>query len=341
MVSIGYALSSEEHDPRALIRYAQRAEDAGFTFALVSDHFHPWTDRQGQSPFVWGVLGALAEATQRLQIGTGVTCPILRIHPAIIAQAAATAATLLEGRFFLGLGSGENLNEHVLGDAWPTVRVRQEMLAESIEIIRKLWEGKITAHRGEYYLVDEARIYTLPEQSPPIFVAAKGERAGKLAGELADGLIAVAPDPKLAATFDAAGGQGKPRVGQVAVCWAVTEEDARRTVLEWWPNNALAGTLGADLKLPRDIEAAAKPLSPEQASEHIIVGPDPEAHLAAINKMVDAGYDHVYIHQIGPQQDEFFRFCEAEIMPRLSLRPARLIGGDNDATGQVLERKAS
>jgi G6PDH family F420-dependent oxidoreductase len=340
MVSIGYALSSEEHDPRALVRYAQHAEESGFAFALVSDHFHPWVDRQGQSPFVWGVLGALAQATRRLQIGTGVTCPLIRIHPAIVAQAAATAGVLLEGRFFLGLGSGENLNEHVLGDAWPPVALRQEMLEESIDVIRKLWRGKLTSHRGEHYLVDEARIYTLPDVLPPIFVAAKGERAAALAGRAGDGLIGVAPDPKLIAAFTAAGGQGKPCVGQVAVCWAASDEQARNTVREWWPNNALAGNLGADLKLPRDIEAAAKPLTEEQAAEKIVIGPDPERHVQGIQKLLDVGYDHVYLHQIGPEQDAFFRFYEREVFPHFELQPARLTT-HGEYQRMAVERKAS
>ena len=169
---IGYALSSEEHAPADLVRYARLAEERGFTYALISDHFHPWTDRQGQSPFVWSVIGAIAEATERLRLGTGVTCPTIRIHPAIIAQAAATAAALMPGRFFLGVGTGENLNEHILGDRWPEGRVRLEMLEEAIEVIRLLWQGGYQSHHGTHYTVEQARLYTLPDEPPPIMVAA-------------------------------------------------------------------------------------------------------------------------------------------------------------------------
>src|SRR6187431_2715982 len=176
-VELGYALSSEEHRPLDLVRNAAQAEEAGFRFALVSDHFHPWIDRQGQSPFVWSVLGGIAGATERLEVGTGVTCPMIRIHPAIIAQAAATVASLMPGRFFLGLGSGENLNEHILGTAWPEWDVRAEMLDEAVEVIRKLWSGEVTSHRGRYYTVQNARIYSLPENLPPIYLAAGGQKA--------------------------------------------------------------------------------------------------------------------------------------------------------------------
>jgi len=192
MTEYGYALSSEEHPPNDLVRHAQRAEAAGFTFAAISDHFHPWIDQQGQSPFVWSVLGGIAHATSTLKLGTGVTCPTFRIHPAIIAQAAATVTAMMPGRFFLGVGSGENLNEHILGDHWPPAPVRQDMLAEAIAVIRQLWEGGYQSFDGSYYTVENARIYTLPHEPPPIVVAAGGPSAATLAGELADGLWAVA-----------------------------------------------------------------------------------------------------------------------------------------------------
>ena len=165
MTALGYALSSEEHAPSDLVRNARLAEEAGFEFALVSDHFHPWIDRQGHSPFVWSVLGGIATATEKLEVGTGVTCPMIRIHPAIIAQAAATTAAMMPGRFFLGVGTGENLNEHILGDKWPEHEVRSEMLEESLEIIRLLWRGEQASYRGGYYTVDEARLFTLPEDT--------------------------------------------------------------------------------------------------------------------------------------------------------------------------------
>src|SRR5215212_2388909 len=202
MVEIGYALSAEEHRPGDLVRYAIAAEEAGFPFALVSDHFHPWTDRQGQSPFVWSVIGAIAQATDRLRLGTGVTCPTIRIHPAIVAHAAATSAVMMEGRFFLGVGTGEELNEHILGDLWPAPQVRLEMLEEAIEVMRLLWQGGYQSHLGKHYTVEQARIYTLPAEPPPIAVAAAQPRAAELAGRLGDAFVGVAPESDLVEQFE-------------------------------------------------------------------------------------------------------------------------------------------
>jgi G6PDH family F420-dependent oxidoreductase len=213
MTALGYALSSEEHGPRDLVRNARRAEEAGFSFALISDHFHPWIERHPHSPFVWGVLGAIAEATDRLVVGTGVTCPTVRIHPAIIAHAAATAADLMPGRFFLGVGTGENLNEHILGAAWPEWEVRAEMLEEAVGIIRSLWSGEVTSHRGRHYRVQNARLYSLPEALPPIRVAASGPRMAELAARIGDGLIVTAPDRELLDAYDGGGGRG-PTIGR-------------------------------------------------------------------------------------------------------------------------------
>ena len=208
MASIGYTLSSEEFGPRELVGLARRAEEVGFDFLSISDHYHPWVDRQGNSPFVWAVLGGVAEATQQIEVGTGVTCPTTRIHPAIVAQAAATAATMLEGRFFLGVGSGENLNEHILGDRWPETDVRQERLAEAVEVIRLLWEGGLTSHHGRHYTVENARLYTLPDRLPPIIVAAAGPQATELAGRIGDGFFGLVPDREVIEQFEAAGGGG-------------------------------------------------------------------------------------------------------------------------------------
>jgi G6PDH family F420-dependent oxidoreductase len=318
MARIGYALSSEEHAPNDLIRYAQQAEETGFTFALISDHFHPWIDRQGQSPFVWGVIGGIARATEELRLGTGVTAPIMRIHPAIVAQAAATAATMMPGRFFLGVGTGENLNEHIIGDEWPPPGKRLEMMEEAIEIIRLLWGGGMQSFRGRHYSVDRARIYTLPEQPPPILVAAKGERAVDLAARLGDGLIGVGPDPELIRRFETAGGEGKPRYGQVHVCWAESEGQARRTAHEWWPNTALEGNLNVDLATPDEFESAAESITEDEVAESVTCGPDPERHVETIQKYAEAGYDNIYVHQIGPDQDGFFRFYGREILPAVN-----------------------
>ena len=318
MPRFGYKLSSEEHGGRALVANARRAEQAGFEFALISDHFHPWTDKQGHSPFVWSVIGAVAQATDRLRLGTGVTCPTIRTHPAIIAQAAATSAELMPGRFFLGVGTGENLNEHILGDHWPPAGVRLEMLREAVEVIRKMWSGKRVNHRGRHYTVENARVYTLPDELPPIYVAASGPKAAALAGEIGDGLVAVAPDTETVEKFEAAGGGGKPRYAEMLVCWADDEAKARRIAHEWWPNAAITGELSQELPAPGHFEQAAEMVSEDDVAESVACGPDPAKHLAAIAEYTDAGFDHVCIHQVGPDQDGFFDFYEREVLPKLS-----------------------
>jgi len=322
-VEIGYALSSEEHRPRELVRSAQLAEDAGFTFALVSDHFHPWIDRQGQSPFVWTVLGGIATATKCLRVGTGVTCPIIRIHPAIVAQAAATAAAMFEGRFFFGVGTGENLNEHVVGERWPPADMRRSMLEEAIAVIRELWRGQLTTFRGKYFDVENARLYTLPDEPPELYVAAAATASAGLAGAIGDGLIGTAPDADLISAFEAAGGSDKPRYGQVTVCWAETEAEARRTAFEWWPNAALKGPLSQELPLPSHFEAAAEMVDEDAVADAVVCGPDPAAHMAAIDAFADAGYTHVYVHQVGDDQRGFCRFYEQEVLPAYAASATR------------------
>ncbi|MGN6275901.1 MAG: TIGR03557 family F420-dependent LLM class oxidoreductase [Solirubrobacterales bacterium] len=317
MAAIGYTLSCEEFGPRALAAQAVRAERAGFEFAGISDHYHPWVDRQGNSPFVWGVLGAVAEATKRLRLITGVTCPTTRIHPAIIAQAAATAACQLPGRFSLGVGTGENLNEHILGDRWPPVARRQERLEEAIEVIRKLWEGGLVTHYGRHFTVENARVYTLPEELPPILVAVAGERSVDLAARLGDGLIGTSPKAESVERFRAEGGKGKPTYGQLHVCWAESEAEARKTALEWWPNGAISGSHFLELPIPSHFEEASEHVDEEAIAESIVCGPDPGRHLEAIREYIDAGYDHVYVHQVGPDQDGFFDFYERSVLPAL------------------------
>ena len=316
MTAVGYALSSEEHGPRDLVRSARRAEEAGFTFALISDHYHPWIERHPHSPFVWGVLGAIAEATDRLVVGTGVTCPTMRIHPAIIAQAAATAADLMPGRFFLGVGTGENLNEHILGDAWPEWDVRAEMLEEAVEIIRALWSGEMVSRRGGYFRVQNAQLYSLPESLPPIRVAASGENMARIAAKISDGLISTAPDPEVIKAFHESGGTGAT-IGQMSVCWAESEAAARKTALDWWPLAALHGEVTQELPNPSQFTDLAKSVTEDQIAESILCSPDPGRHLERIQAYADAGYDHVYIHQIGPDQDGFIDFMARHVMPRV------------------------
>jgi G6PDH family F420-dependent oxidoreductase len=312
-MEIGYALSSEEHPPLDLVRNAARAEEAGFAFSLISDHYHPWIDRQGQSPFVWGVIGAIAATSSTIRLGTGVTCPLIRIHPAIVAQAAATAATMMPGRFFLGVGTGENLNEHVLADRWPSARERREMLEEAIAVMRLLWEGDLCSFEGDYYRVENARLYTLPDEPIPVVVAAGGVESAKLAARAGDGLVSTAPDPEIVASYRGAGGDGTT-YGMLTVCWASTEDEARSTALEWWPNAALRGTLGSELPLPSHFEQAAEMVDEESIADAIVCGPDSEAHLTAIAEFADAGFDHVYVHQVGPDQDGFMDFYERDVL---------------------------
>jgi coenzyme F420-dependent glucose-6-phosphate dehydrogenase len=324
-VRLGYQLSSEEHRPNDLVRYAEMAEEHGFTFAAISDHFHPWIDAQGQSPFVWSVIGAIAHATKRLELGTWVTCPTMRLHPAVVAQAAATAAAMMPGRFFLGVGTGENLNEHIVGQGWPETEVRQERLEEAIGIIRLLWKGGNRSHHGRYFNVENARIYTLPEEPPPLLVAVGGPRSAEFAGRLADGLIATGPEADLVRAFNASGGRGKPRYGSVTVCWARDEKLARKTAHRLWPTAAMESSLSWELPLPRHFEDAAKLVTEDAVAEVIVCGPDPAKHVAAITQYVKAGFDHVLVHQVGPDQAGFFAFYASEVLPRLKgfvARPA-------------------
>ena len=323
-LSLGYKLSSEEQSPLDLVRQAQMAEDTGFEFALISDHYHPWIDRQGQSPFVWSVLGAIAQTTRRLVVGTAVTCPTVRIHPAIVAQAAATTAALMPGRFFLGVGTGENLNEHILGVRWPETEVRQERLTEAVEVIRLLWQGGNRSYHGRYFTVENARLYTLPDVPPPLYVAVGGKRGAEQAARLGDGMIGTEPERTLLAAFDEAGGSGKPRYAELTVCWARDESTARRIAHEHWPTSGMESNLSWELPLPAHFEAVAKLVTEDEIAESVTCGPDPKKHLAAIRRYVEAGYDHICVHQVGKEQKGFFEFYEQEILPELeSIHPGR------------------
>jgi coenzyme F420-dependent glucose-6-phosphate dehydrogenase len=317
MTEYGYWLSAEEHRPLDLVRNAARAEELGFSFAMISDHFHPWIEAQGQSPFVWSVLGGIAQATDRLELATGVTCPLIRTHPAIIAQAAATVGAMLPGRFTLGLGTGENLNEHVLGDRWPAADERIEMLEESIEVMRLLWQGGEQTHRGKHYTVDHCRIYDLPDEPIELAIAAGQPVAAGLAGRLGDALVTTAPDSDVVEKFEQAGGNGKPKYGMLHVCYGDDEQKARKTAHELWPNLALKGELSRELARPKDFEDAAAMVSPDDVAETVPCGPDADRHREAIKEYQDAGFDHVFVHQIGPDQEAFFRFYESEILARV------------------------
>jgi G6PDH family F420-dependent oxidoreductase len=310
---------SEEHRPNDLVRYAQLAEQSGFTFATISDHFHPWTSQEGNSPFVWATIGGIAVATKKLRLGTAVTCPIMRIHPAIVAQAAATAASMMPDRFFLGVGTGENLNEHIVGSNWPSFEVRSAMLEEAIDVIRELWKGKNTNYYGNFYVVENAKIYTLTENPVPIYVAAEGPKMASIAGEIGDGLISTTPDRSFIKSFkEKAGEENLPLCCQATVCYAQDEASAKRISHKQWPITGLPGNLTRELATPRLFEQAASLVTEEQATENVACGSDPKRHLEVIKTLLDAGFKKVSIHNIGPDQEEFFRFYKENILPELA-----------------------
>ncbi|HUR77401.1 MAG TPA: TIGR03557 family F420-dependent LLM class oxidoreductase [Acidimicrobiales bacterium] len=316
MTRFGYTLSSEEHAPRALVDYARAAEDAGFDFLSISDHFHPWISAQGHSPFVWSVLGAISQATSRIDVGVGVTCPTARIHPAVVAHASATAAQLLGDRFFLGVGSGEALNEHILGDPWPRAEIRLRMLAEAVSIIRELWEGETLNFEGEYYVVDNAKLFDPPGRVP-IIVSGFGQESVKLAAQIGDGYWGHGTDPELVELFVKSGGQG-PRYAQMSVCWAQNAAEARKTVHRFWPVGGIGGQLMQDLPTWKHFEQAAELVDEDAATSSTPCGPELGPVLESVQKFVDAGFDHVYFHQIGPDQEGFFNFWREELQPALA-----------------------
>ena len=315
---VGLHLSAEEHRPDVLVASARRAEEAGFAFVTVSDHFQPWTRRQGQSPFVWTVLGAIAQVTDRVEVGTAVTCPTVRLHPAIVAHAAATAAAMLPGRFFLGVGTGERLNECVLGDRWPSAAVRRQMLEEAVGIIRALWTGDVVrAHRGRHYTVEHARLFTRPATPPPIVVSGLGPRSAALAGRIGDGYMHVSPEAELVEAFRAAGGHGKPCYGKLDACVAADDAQARKIAHEVWPTSGLAGELGQQLPTPEHYEQATATVREDDVAASILCSADPERHIAALREFADAGFDHVLVQQSGPDQERLIALYADRILPRL------------------------
>lgn len=318
---IGYFLSCEEYDGHQVIEQAKLAEQAGFDCLWISDHFHPWTNEQGNSPFVWSMIGALSQATS-LPISTAVTCPTIRIHPAIVAQAAATSAHLTNGQFILGLGSGEALNEHVTGARWPATDVRLSMLEESIEVIRKLWTGEFVDHHGAHYDVENARIYTRPDSPPPIYISAFGPKAAALAGRIGDGYTTVQPDPDLIKVFRDNGGAGKPMQGGYKVCWSHDKAKAIATAKALWPNEALPGELAQALSSPVHFEQAGTPVTDAMIDDALTCGDDVEAHVEAFRPFAEAGFDDIHISQIGAARpdtgaDGFFEFYADQVLPRL------------------------
>lgn len=318
MVAIGYTIMGEQAGPKQLVADAQRAEEVGFDFIAASDHHNPWLAEQGHSPYTWSVLGAVAQATSRIELMTYVTCPTMRYHPAVVAQKAATIALLSDGRFTLGLGAGENLNEHVTGAPWPQVDIRHEMLEDALHIIRPLLAGDTVTHRGRHLSTEAAKLWDLPAEPPPIGVAVSGPASCRLAGEQADVMIAVEPKAELGEMFDAAGGAGKPRIGQVGLSFDIDEQAARKRAREqfrWflggWP-------VMAELPGPAGFAAASETVTEDDVAAQVPCGPDVSAHVEAVRKFVDAGFTHVAVVQIGGEhQGPFFEWAASDLLPAL------------------------
>lgn len=326
---IGYFLSSEEYGPEELVRQARWAEEAGFESLWISDHFHPWNDEQGQSPFVWSTIGAISQVCA-LPVMTAVTCPTVRMHPAIVAQAAATSAVLTAGSFILGVGSGEALNEHVTAARWPDIGVRLEMLEEAVGVMRELWAGGYLDHHGRHYDVENARIYTRPTDPIPVYVSAFGPRAARLAGRIGDGLVTVTPDTDIIKEFRAAGGEGKPVSAGYKVCWGTDDETCVDTAHRLWATSGLPGELSQVLPSPAHFEQAST-LVPRQATRSSIAyGDDVDRHVQAFRPYAEAGIDTIHIAQIGGTGDVtpaegFFEFYGSTVLPRLR----EMAGGDD------------
>lgn len=317
MTTFGYFLSSEEHGPLSLVQQAVLAERSGFEALWISDHYHPWNQAQGQSPFVWSTLGAIAAKTERVRCYTAVTAPTLRIHPAVIAQAAATTAVMFEGRFGLGVGTGEALNEHIFGDAWPTADVRIEMLEESVEVMRALWAGDVVRHRGRHYTVDTARLYTLPEQPVPVLVSGFGPKATELAARIGDGYVNASADGEMVAIYRKNGGRG-PAQGGLKVCWNESRAEARATAHRLWFNQGIPGEAAQVLANPAHFDQLSELVTEDRAVDGIPCGNDVQDFVDAVKAYVEAGFDEVFLSQIGPDQEGFFRFWDNELRDALS-----------------------
>ncbi|MFC4112064.1 TIGR03557 family F420-dependent LLM class oxidoreductase [Nonomuraea zeae] len=319
MVQIGYTLMSEQTPARELVDYAAAAERVGFDYAVISDHYFPWIEEMGHSPYCWSVLGAAAQVTERLPLMTYVTCPIMRYHPAVVAQKAATMGVLSEGRFTLGLGAGENLNEHVIGEGWPPVDTRHRMFAEAVQIIKELFSGDYITRQGEFYDVDSAKLYDLPDEPVPIGIAASGGRSAELAAEFGDILVVNEPMPEVVQQFKAAGGDGKPVYGQLPIAYDTDAEAAKRRAHELWRWSSVGGwKVMAELPGPVNFAAAAGTVRPEDVAKSVPCGNDLDAVVEGVKKFTDAGYTHVALVQIGhDQQQPFFDWAEKELLPAL------------------------
>lgn len=319
MTEFGYTMMCEQSRADQLVRDVSLAEQAGFDFSVISDHYQPWLASQGHSPYAWAVLGSAANATERIGLMTYVTCPILRYHPAVVAQKAATVQILSGNRFRLGLGAGENLNEHVVGERWPSVGVRHEMLSEAIDVIAALFDGEGTVNfRGKHFDVESAKLWDLPDQRVPIGVAVSGPDSSRLAGSKADLMIAVEPKSELGEMFDTAGGTGKGRVGQIAVSYDPDRDTAIKRAHEQFRWFGLGWKVNADLPNPDAFEGATQFVTKEQVGEQLACGPDVEEHVEKIRPFIDAGFTEIALVQIGAEaQEQFISWSERELLPAL------------------------
>jgi len=311
-VQIGFKLFAEAFSPQEMVRQAVRAEEAGFDFVEISDHFHPWLDSHGHSGFAWSILAAIAARTDRIELATGVTCPTVRYHPAIIAQAAATTALLSDGRFVLGVGSGERLSEHVTGGEWPVVGVRQDMLREALEIIRLLWSGGYRTYRGRYLSIEDAQVFDLPETLPLIAVAAGGPKAARIAGELGDALFVTEPRTDLVDAYRAAGGTG-PHYAEVPLAWAPSEDAALAKAHELFRFGPTGWKVQSELPNVRNFEAATAFVRPDDLRDAFALGPDVDVHVDMVRRFADAGYDRLALINAGPDPDGFLDFFASEL----------------------------
>jgi G6PDH family F420-dependent oxidoreductase len=326
MTRFGYTLMTEQSGPRELVRYAQAAEDRGFDLLVSSDHYSPWLESQGHSPYAWTLLGAVAQATERVELMTYVTCPTMRYHPAVVAQSSATLQILAEGRFILGLGSGERLNEHTIGEGWPGADVRQDMLAEAIEVIRKLHEGDLVTHRGEFFDVDTARVWDLPEHGVPIATAVSGEAGIERFAPLSDHLIAVEPDGSLIETWNAVDGapligdssDGARAIGQIPICWDPDEDTAKKRAHDQFRWFGGGWAVNADLPTPAGFAGATQFVTPDDVAESIPCGPDLDAVVEAVSAYWKAGFTDIALVQIGDEgQEEFLAEAAGPLLEKL------------------------
>jgi G6PDH family F420-dependent oxidoreductase len=314
MTRYGYFLSCEEYGPTELVRQARLAEEAGFEALWISDHFHPWLDEQGQAGFVWSVIGAISHATS-LPVTTAVTCPLMRQHPAIVAQAAATSALLTGNRFTLGVGSGEALNEHIFGDGWPSAEERLDMLEEAVHVIRDLFSGQLVSHYGKHYTVETARLYSMPDEPPPIYMSGFGDKAVKLAARIADGYMCVQPNSDFVRLFRESGGGDRPVQGGLKVAWHTDAGQARKAMHRLWPTDVIPGESAQLLPLPRHFGQLAQLVSEDMISAPC--GPDPAAHVDGVRAFTEAGFNEVYVGQVGGETEGFFEFYAKRVLPRL------------------------